>query len=321
MQYCNHHRSNSYLRLASFGFAAVAFSYAVAPVLAQAREVEGSHDHPLLSRYPGSVIIRYDESEFDELLVPVGPATDIDQFEATERAEGKTTRITYEMDTSHSTLEVLQSYRDALAKAGLEIVYSCAVEACGNHLYFQNLERPFIIHKDHRYLAAKGTLPQGTAWVSVRVYRTARGDPPVRAMVNIAELGRLEEDLIIADAAAMARDLEQHGHVALYGIYFDTDKAEIQPQSDESLREMASLLQDNPRLEVFIVGHTDGMGTVAHNMDLSQRRAEAVVAALVARGVERPRLEARGVGPFAPVASNHNEDGRTLNRRVELVER
>lgn len=283
-------------------------------------DVAGSKDHPLLSRFPGSVIIRFDQTDFDELLVPLGPATDIDQFETSQRVQGQLTRLTYEMDTDHSTLEVVQSYRQALSQAGFEILYSCSLEECGNHLFFQKMERPFIIDHDHRYLAARSNLAPGSVWVAVRVYRTARHDPPVRAMVNIAEIAGLKEGLITVDAETMAQNLEQTGHVALYGVHFDTDRTQIRPESEPTLQEMVKLLKQNPGLRVFIVGHTDSVGTVDYNLDLSQRRADAVVAELVSRGIQPERLAAQGVGSFAPLATNRIEEGRAQNRRVELVE-
>ena len=84
---------------------------------------------------------------------------------------------------------------------------------------------------------------------------------------------------------------------------------------------MGRLLEENPQLKVYVVGHTDNVGGVSYNMDLSQRRAEAVVSALTGRyGVDPGRLLSQGVGPFAPVASNRTEEGRAENRRVELVE-
>jgi outer membrane protein OmpA-like peptidoglycan-associated protein len=108
----------------------------------------------------------------------------------------------------------------------------------------------------------------------------------------------------------------------VYGVYFDTDMAVIQAGSEPTLREMATLLRDNQDLNVYIVGHTDNVGTLDYNMDLSLRRAEAVVEALVKdHGVGSGRLVARGVGPLAPVASNEAEEGRARNRRVELVAR
>ncbi len=291
------------------------------PLLAQDRKQEEGEDHPMMTRFPGSEIVSYDAADFDALLIPLGPATAVDEFELSELAEGKVTRLTYEMPEGHSTLEVFRSYEQALIKQGFEILFSCMMDTCGSHLHFQKLERPFIIDHDHRYLAAKGSLPESDVYVTVRVYTTARQNPPVRAMVGIAEIQALGEDLVKVNAEAMATALETSGHVALYGVHFDTDKAEIRPDSGPTLEEMGRLLEENPQLKVYVVGHTDNVGGVSYNMDLSQRRAEAVVSALTGRyGVDPGRLLSQGVGPFAPVASNRTEEGRAENRRVELVE-
>jgi len=86
------------------------------------------------------------------------------------------------------------------------------------------------------------------------------------------------------------------------------------------LREIAKLLQQNPDLKVYVVGHTDNVGDANYNMDLSKRRAEAVVQTLVSQyGIQENRLKAMGVGLFAPISSNGTEEGRAKNRRVELV--
>ncbi|MEW6482622.1 MAG: OmpA family protein [bacterium] len=88
-----------------------------------------------------------------------------------------------------------------------------------------------------------------------------------------------------------------------------------------SLKEVAKLLAQNSKLNLYVVGHTDNIGTLTANMELSQRRAEAVVKALVTKyGVGAKRLKSYGVGSLSPVASNKTEEGRAKNRRVELVE-
>jgi len=124
----------------------------------------------------------------------------------------------------------------------------------------------------------------------------------------------------MVDAAAMAKGLGEKGHIALYGIYFDTDKATLKKESAPTLAEMAKLLGGQPQMRVFIVGHTDSQGAYEHNMTLSRQRAEAVAAALSGSyRVARDRLYTAGVGYLAPIGSNATEDGRALNRRVELV--
>jgi len=124
----------------------------------------------------------------------------------------------------------------------------------------------------------------------------------------------------MVDAAAMAKGLGETGHIALYGIYFDTDKAVIKPESRPTLEQIAKLLAGQPQLNVFIVGHTDSQGTFDYNLDLSRRRAEAIAQELVkSYRIAQPRLRTAGVGLLAPIGSNASEAGRALNRRVELV--
>jgi OOP family OmpA-OmpF porin len=125
---------------------------------------------------------------------------------------------------------------------------------------------------------------------------------------------------IVADAKFMAEGINTTGHVAIYGIYFDFNKSNIKPESEPAFREIAKLLQQDPKLKIYAVGHTDNVGGLDYNMKLSQQRAEAVVKELVSKYKIVPdRLKAGGVGPLAPVASNDTEEGKAKNRRVELV--
>ena len=124
----------------------------------------------------------------------------------------------------------------------------------------------------------------------------------------------------MVDADAMAKGLRETGRIALYGIYFDTDKAVIRPESRPTLEQIAKLLASQVALNVFIVGHTDSQGPYTYNLDLSRRRAEAIAAELVKTyHIGAPRLQTAGVAHLAPVGSNASEAGRALNRRVELV--
>jgi len=103
-------------------------------------------------------------------------------------------------------------------------------------------------------------------------------------------------------------------------VYFDTAKADVKPESDAALSEIAQLLKRDPKLKLYVVGHTDNQGTFESNLDLSTRRANAVVQVLTSKhGVAAARLRPHGDGATAPVASNDSEEGRAKNRRVELV--
>jgi outer membrane protein OmpA-like peptidoglycan-associated protein len=139
--------------------------------------------------------------------------------------------------------------------------------------------------------------------------------------VDVVEVGSLVGGKVDADADAMLQQLSETGRVALYGMYFDTGKSVLTPASEPTLTDVVALLNGNPGLSLYVVGHTDMVGSLSSNLDLSQRRAAAVVDALVAAGIARGRLEAYGAGPVAPVAENVTEAGRARNRRVELVVR
>jgi outer membrane protein OmpA-like peptidoglycan-associated protein len=124
----------------------------------------------------------------------------------------------------------------------------------------------------------------------------------------------------VADAKSFSDDIKATGHTAIYGIYFDTGKSAIKPESEGALGEIAKLLKSDPGLKLHVVGHTDNVGVMEANVKLSQDRANAVVQALAGKhGIAGARLKASGVGPLAPVASNDTDEGKQKNRRVELV--
>lgn len=124
----------------------------------------------------------------------------------------------------------------------------------------------------------------------------------------------------LVSAMEIATEIQRKGHVAIYGIYFDFDKADIKPESEPAIKEIAKVLDENPKLKVHIVGHTDNVGKLDYNIELSKRRAEAVVRELLVKyKISKDRLRAFGVGSLCPVATNDTEDGRAKNRRVEVV--
>jgi OOP family OmpA-OmpF porin len=117
--------------------------------------------------------------------------------------------------------------------------------------------------------------------------------------------------------------VDQHGCpkpviIELRGVHFDNDMAVLRPDARVILDAAVTTLRQNPGIRVEIAGHTDGVGTDAHNLDLSQRRAQAVLDYFVARGIAADRLSARGYGKSEPIADNDTAEGRAANRRVEL---
>jgi len=127
---------------------------------------------------------------------------------------------------------------------------------------------------------------------------------------------KMEQEITASD---LSDQINKSGHVAVYGIHFDTAKATIQSDSEGVLQQIVQLLQQNPTLKLRVEGHTDNQGAAAANQTLSDKRAQAVVAWLTAHGVPASRLVAKGFGASKPIADNATEDGRAKNRRVELA--
>jgi OOP family OmpA-OmpF porin len=140
-------------------------------------------------------------------------------------------------------------------------------------------------------------------------------------MLTIIEKQAMAQE-VVSSAELFKSGLNTSGHVEVPGIFFDSGKSVLKPESEAAIAEVAKLLKADPDLKVYVVGHTDNVASLDLNLKLSQARAEAVVQALVSKhGIAAGRLSGQGVGPLAPVASNNTEEGRAKNRRVELVKR
>jgi outer membrane protein OmpA-like peptidoglycan-associated protein len=250
-------------------------------------DVEGSHDHPLVTRMPGFYIDSYAVEEFAAFTPTVVSGKEVNW-------EGKKYSISYsrkEGAPQVSMLQISRNYEDALKAAGATILGS-----------------------DERRVAAE--LRKGGAMTGVYVEAFNEGNI---YSLTIVESQPMRQD-VVADAAAMSKDISVTGKTIIYGIYFDTGSAAIKPESEPSLVQMVKLLENRPTLKVYVVGHTDNTGTLEINLKLSAGRADAVVKALVGRGIAPSRLKAAGVASYCPIGSNANEQGRVQNRRVELVE-
>ncbi len=276
----------------------------------------GCADHPLVQRYEGSRIYQCDTKEFDSWNVPLGHMQGIGKWTRSQPIEGKITWIHYTSPKGRSVLEVYRNYETAFRNAGMEVVFTCRDDECGPGYGGNDARnRGWRPSGEQRQLTAKLSRPEGDVWVSLHVWNGNH-------QLTIGELKPMETGLVTVDAAAMAGDIGREGHAAVYGIYFDTGKADLKPESDPAIAEVAKLLKADSALRLWVVGHTDSTGDYETNLDLSRRRAAAVIAALTGgHGIAAERLQPAGVGPLAPVASNATEEGRAKNRRVELVKR
>jgi len=299
--------------------------------LESGKDLSQSKDHAMVGRMPGSWIVQYEAKVFDQMQIALGKSTANQTFEKTDSVEGRVTRVGYALPAGRSSFEALRQYEAGLQKEGFKRLYGCDGGGCGplfhqafvtlpgeqDDFYYYDLEENTL-----HYAAWKLSRPEGDVYVMLATFapNAIRQVENSFAFVRVAEVKGMKEELVTIDAAAMQKGIATEGHVALYGILFDFNKADLKPESKPTLAEIAGLLKQNPQWKIYVVGHTDNVGTYDYNMDLSQRRAKAVVGALAGSyGIEASRMRGTGVGPVAPVTLNETEDGRAKNRRVELV--
>ncbi|WP_417762873.1 OmpA family protein [Shewanella sp.] len=143
---------------------------------------------------------------------------------------------------------------------------------------------------------------------------------PGYTTVRVMELTALKDDRVVINLDALTDAISQSGKATLAGLLFDYDSDQMLPESKPVLQVLASYLKQHPKLDFYVVGHTDDKGDRNYNQSLSQRRAAAVIKQLTEQyQIPASQLTAHGNGEYSPVASNANEAGQRLNRRVELV--
>lgn len=336
----------------------VAFSKVIIPELPNS-DIEGSADHPLLKRYAGSYIVVHQQQGFDEFTFPLSKirnaktvAAALDQ---SKTVEGPYTRLAYLLPPDRSPLEVIRNYQDEIVAQNGSVLYECKRDECGGDhkrgitglkggwlslamilrsremLGLEDYSQGFCSTigniMDQRYLVAE--LPDIGAYISIHTY-TIKGFRYTNcdafkgrtvAVVDIIEGKPREKNMVNVEASDMAKEISATGSVSLYGIFFDTNSSTVREDSTTTLQEIAKLFQLQPDLNLLVVGHTDNAGAFEYNRNLSQNRAQSVVQELSENyGISQERLLPVGVSYASPVSSNATEEGRALNRRVELVE-
>jgi outer membrane protein OmpA-like peptidoglycan-associated protein len=265
------------------------FLSAAAVATAQLSDFSGYKDPALFTRMPHYFLSgegSFADKPFDavEFMTTAG----------SQRVEGHHLTYQYSFEESAGTapsfLQIVRNYEAAGKRIGGKVLYS-----------------------DERRTTLKVVKNGTETWVAVEAFNEGR-----LYQLDIIEKQLMQQD-VVANADALQSGLKDTGHVEVPGILFDFGKSVVKPESEPALAEVVSLLQGNPSLKVWVVGHTDNVGAVEGNMTLSSARAAAVVRALVQKGIAAGRLAPHGAGPYAPVASNATDEGRAKNRRVELV--
>jgi OmpA-OmpF porin, OOP family len=305
-----------------------------------AADLPGSKDPPGMQRYTGSELIGYRAPKFDEFLLPLGPPTGFSPvaYEKSIKTEGLVSRYTYLAPAGRSVAELVRNYKLEFKRLDLGTLYEktadqkgwfgptfdqiAAEDQLGQILSYNESQERVLVAKSkdakptYYYLFATayadGVIPE-------RLQNAISKDCALVELVIISPQ-EMQENMAFLSAEDMSKSLFSSGKVALYGIYFDTNQDKIRPDSEPLLKEIAKLLSSNPQLNIHVVGHTDNQGKPDFNLDLSRRRAAAVVHELESRySIPANRLDSFGCGLYAPVASNDSEEGRAKNRRVELV--
>lgn len=284
--------------LTSCFLAALATVSVVAHAAKDPADVAGTTEHPEVARFPGFYIDNSKRNDFNAHCFPKPDEARCDSGGEGLTREGRFWYADYILKDGArqpSTLELVRNYENAFKQAGGVVVA--------------------------RY-------PKGGVPVNV-VFRVPRAGSERWVELSVESDGARYQ-LAIVDTAAMAQKLEfsagqmadairKNGFVALNGILFDAGKATLKPESGPLLAEIGSLLKADRAMKLSIEGHTDNVGDRKSNLELSRKRAEAVVAYLAGQGIDGKRLKADGKGDTVPVADNRSDDGRAKNRRVELV--
>lgn len=301
----------------------------------ETQDCSGCKDHPMIARYSGSLLFGADVKTFEEGALPIGPVTLNDAGEPVApkalNVTGKRTRLFYLAPHERSALEVFTNYKEALAKAGMSVVWTCSDLECGTdflhtapqimHLNVTGTSAAddgFTLAERPRYLLATLARAQGDIHVMVMAADLTESQRPA-IYVMVFESKPMDSGLVMVTSNAIDRSLADTGKAVLYGIYFDFNKAVVKPESQLQLVQIAVLLTDHADLKLVVTGHTDNQGSADYNQRLSQQRAEAIVASLVnGYSIAANRLVAQGMGATTPIADNDSDSGRAKNRRVEL---
>ena len=287
----------------------------------------------VVSRFEGSVEKGIYEADYDAFVY----LDSLADGSTIQRVEGSIISRVFVKPAEKSNLELFRSYERELAAAGFTTVIS---ETPSRPLQ-QRISTMYRTSAGHAWNSYRPTEDRviGSDLARIETFpdyyivaQRTRGDAQLTLGIIISRdqnlylieevtAAAMETGTVTLNIEAMRSEIEESGKIAVYDIRFATGSAVIEPESADALAVIAGYLTDTAG-GFYIVGHTDDTGTLDANLDLSQQRAAAVKTALVTEhGIGASRLETRGVGPLAPVSNNTGDAGRTLNRRVEIVQR
>jgi len=295
-------------------------------------DIKGAKDYPLVSRFKGSVIEYYKMTKWDTYKLPVfkDDATK-PNYKNPLVLEGKIMRWQYSVSPDNNPAYVMKNYEKAFKTSGYKILlegkpgedfeegpssFSGDFYGGWNHLNLEKFGFAYSPIGNHKAIIVAKTHKGNNDIYIVDVISDFSNTTLITQ--DVIEVAAVETGMVTAKN--ISKDIAANGHIAIYDIHFDTGKSKIKSESAEALKNIAAYLNANKNKKYIVVGHTDNVGSFEANIDLSTKRAEAVVKELITKyGVNKDQLIPYGVGSVSPVASNLTEEGRAKNRRVEIV--
>jgi len=314
-------------------------------------DAEGAVNHPLIEKYKNSCIVAYNETKFDQVTFPASQITSSEGAPKEVTEEGKVTSILYGIRNieAATTLEVQRNYEQALKNGGFEIVFSAfgkknisanrsitnvyemyGVDVLGayKHVKYKSYFRFSLsphnanINNDDAYFLAKGKHNGKIYTLAIYIHYNRSSWEGLTDNIFVSAIIVEKEDMETGQVstASIEEKIKNEGKEVFHNILFDFGSANLTAESFTTVAVLADYLKANASQKYYIVGHTDNVGSLVANQTLSEKRAKAVVTALVSKyGVSASQISAHGVGQLSPLSANETEEGRTLNRRVEIV--
>ncbi|MGP1629741.1 MAG: OmpA family protein, partial [Giesbergeria sp.] len=317
----------------------LALALCAASAGAAVRDVTGGRDHPLVQRFPGAVLIGYGQIGHGSLEFQTTTYTGFDLDKGQRRyaepplsLDGRVTRLWYEAAGSTTAAQLYDSHARALVAQGFQTLYDSAQDkgaapakwvnflasfAPGKRDALVNNRTPQVFSAARPASLRTGTFQQDNTTVRLVAVDWPQGDAASKARqgayiaIDIVE-ARVLRDLsspVVAPPAAtdsaLNKALSGPGRATLAGVQFVSGSAQFEEGARAALAGVAAYLKAQPEARLYVVGHTDGVGGIEGNLELSLQRAQAVVEVLERDFTIAPgRLSAHGVGPLAPIADN-----------------
>ncbi len=315
-------------------------------------DVAGAINHPLLEKYKNSCIVAYSESKFNAVTFPLSKITSLEGASKEITEEGKIINLIYGIENNEraTVLEVQRNYEQALKNGNFEILYSAfGRKKIGGHYKIQDVYETFgdgkviaeyqylkpksyfrfsmsshnnNIDKDNAYFVAKGKRGGKIYTIAIFIHFNRTSWEGLKDNIFVLSQIVEKEDMETGQVttASIEEKIKNEGKEVFHNILFDFGSDNLTQDSYVIIETLSKYLKVNPTQKYYIVGHTDNVGSLATNQTLSQRRAKAVLKALTTQyKIPLVQVSAHGVGQLSPLSINTTEEGRALNRRVEIV--